>query len=51
MRKNPKIKILNFKSKEDFSFLRLTLDEKEDEVVLKNVYKYFNKKKKNFFHL
>ena len=49
MRKNPKIKILNFKSKEDFSFLRLTLDEKEDEVVLKNVYKYFNKKKKTFF--
>ena len=31
MRKNPKIKILNFKSKEDFSFLRLTLDEKEDQ--------------------
>ena len=49
MRNNKKIKKVNFKSKEDFSFLRLTLDEKEDEVVLNNVYKYFNDKKKRFF--
>ncbi len=49
LRNNKEIKRFSFKFHEDYSFLRLTLDEKDDEVVLKNIYQYFKRKKKNNF--
>jgi glutamate-1-semialdehyde aminotransferase/spore coat polysaccharide biosynthesis protein SpsF (cytidylyltransferase family) len=60
---NKKFKKFNFKNSIDYSSLRLTLDEKEDFILIAKIIKYFNnnlnfslknildlyKKKKNFF--
>ena len=46
MKRNKKIKTINYRSKEDFSKLRITLDYYEDYLVIKKIIESF---KKNIF--
>ena len=48
MLKNKNFKKFNYENTKDFSFLRLTIDNRDDLLLIKKILKYFSTRKKNF---